>query len=139
MSDINEKKEVHTTYASFWQRLLAHNIDLLFLLGFFYLYSLLPIILYDSLVFFLIYLVYHCAFELTPWRATPGKRLLKLNVTLVKNQRNKLVAIVLRNTLKVLSLGIVFIGFAMINFNLKKQSLHDLIAGTVVLFEEEIP
>ena len=139
MIESNKKSKAQLIYATFWQRLLAHNIDLILLVGLFYLYSLFPAIQYDSVVFFLIYLFYHCIFELTSWNATPGKKLLKLQVVLDKDPTNRLVAVVFRNTLKIVSLALVFVGFAMINFNLKRQSLHDLIAGTVVLFKEELP
>ena len=132
-------KEEIITYASFWQRLLAHNIDLILLLGLFYLYSLFPYTGYDSIAFFLIYILYYSAFELSAWKATPGKKWMKLKVINQNNRFETFFAILLRNTCKILSLLIFFGGFAMINFNKQKKSLHDFIAGTVVEFEEELP
>ena len=132
---IELKKSV---YASFWQRLLAHNIDLLFLLTLFYLVSLIPYSGYDTLLFFLIYISYYSGFELSPWRATPGKKWTKLKIHNSDNRFKTFLAIFLRNSCKVISLLIFFLGFVMISFNRKKQSLHDFIAGTVVLFEEEL-
>ena len=134
--DVN--KEVKITYASFWQRLLAHNIDLILLLGLFYLYSLFPYAGYDAIVFFFIYVFYHSAFELSPWKATPGKKWTKLKVINQNKRFDSFLAILIRNTFKILSLLIFFGGFAMINFNKQKKSLHDFMAGTVVQFKEEL-
>lgn len=131
-------KATQTIYATFWQRLLAHNIDLIFLLILFYLFSLIPYFGFDTLLFFLIYLLYHFIFELSSWRATPGKKWLKLAVYNEGRRFESVTAILLRNVCKLISLLIFFGGFAMINFNRKKQSLHDYIAGTVVQFEEEL-
>lgn len=131
-------KEVRTAYASFWQRLLAHNIDLILLLGLFYLYSLIPGVGFDAAIYFLIYVFYYSIFELSNWKATPGKKWTKLKVVNHAGRFGSLIAIPLRNTTKIISLILFFAGFAMINFNKKKQGLHDFIAGTVVQYEEEL-
>lgn len=122
-------------YAGFSKRLLAHNIDLLPLLGLFYLCAyLLPRSSWDWLVIVLIYIGYHSIFEWSKWKATPGKRWSQLMVvTGASNHPNSMLKIVLRNGLKIISLLAFFSGFIMILFHPKKQSLHDLISGTSVI------
>lgn len=132
------KEERNIVYATFWQRLLAHNIDLIFLLILFYLSTLIPIAGYDYLIMPFIYVFYCSLFELSVWEATPGKKWTKLKVTYINEKNNHILLTIVRNACKLLSLLLLFGGFAMISFNRKKQGLHDVIAGTVVLFEEEI-
>jgi len=131
-------REPSLPYATFWQRLLAHNIDLILLLGLFYVYSLIPNTSYDSIAFFGIYVLYHCIFELSSWQASPGKKWIRLKVKKEHKEQNIILGSLIRNSSKLFSLVIFFVGFAMINLNKKKQGLHDYIAGTVVLFEEEL-
>ena len=123
-------------YAGFWPRLLAHNIDLIPMLGLFYLTDLVPTTGYDFFIGGGIYLFYHSAFELSKWHATPGKKLCKLYVgEKGLNQANP-IKIIIRNTSKILSLLLFFGGFILIFFNHKRRALHDYIGGTLVLFEE---
>lgn len=129
-------KEVKYNYASFSQRLLAHNIDLIPILGLFYLTTLLPSSEVDLILLGSIYILYHVGFEMSHLRATPGKLWTKQQVHNIST-KPEVISILIRNILKPFSLLLFFGGFAMINFNKKKQSLHDFIAGTVVLFEEE--
>ncbi|GAB4252384.1 MAG: hypothetical protein Tsb0034_31090 [Ekhidna sp.] len=123
-------------YATFWARLLAHNIDLLPILGLFYLSTLLPVENVSMAFLGLIYLIYHIGFELGPWRATPGKRWAKIYVD-HENKKNPVLSVIVRNVFKGLSLLLFFGGFVMIIFNDRHKSLHDYIAGTVVLFLED--
>lgn len=135
MDSLMTEKEVK--YAGFYQRLLAHNIDLIPILLLLYTASLLiPRTSNDWLIFLLIYLAYHTAFELSDWKATPGKKCVKISVHAVKIQQGAVAWIILRNLSKILSLLLLFGGFVMILLNKKKRGLHDFIGGTVVLFDE---
>ncbi|MEP1094056.1 MAG: RDD family protein [Cyclobacteriaceae bacterium] len=123
-------------YAGFSQRLLAHNVDLLPILLLLYGSTFVfPKIGFDWLIFLLIYLTYNIAFELSGWQATPGKRWAKIHVQ-VDGDRWHPYRIILRNLLKIFSLLIFFLGFALIIFNSRRKGLHDYLAGTVVLFDE---
>ncbi|MEM0940966.1 MAG: RDD family protein [Bacteroidota bacterium] len=124
-------------YASFSQRLLAHNIDLVPILLLFYLTSLLSKTPFHYLILFGIYVAYHSIFELSNWQGSPGKTWTKLKVVSESANSNGLFAILLRNSCKIFSLLLLFGGFTMIAFHPKKQGLHDLIAGTFVLFGED--
>ena len=121
-------------YAPFWSRLLAHNIDLvLFIpLG----YGLSEAIVDDYLLYGVIsgvYILYNTALEVTAWRGSLGKRLLAIQVTPVEGLKVSLWRSLLRNTLKFLSLSLLFVGFLMIRFNMKRQGLHDWLSGSAVI------
>ena len=125
-------------YAGFWPRLLAHNIDLLPILVLSYLIS--PLIQspnHDYLILGLVYFIYQIVFELSPMKATPGKRLAHLHAESTKKTSFPILAIVGRNLGKIPSLILFFGGFILIFFDPRRRGLHDYIGGTVVLFDED--
>ncbi|MEP0985371.1 RDD family protein [Ekhidna sp.] len=129
---------INHKYAGFWPRLLAHNIDLLPILFFYYLVSLIiPKSDYDYLFISGIYFSYHILFEISPMQATPGKRWAKVKVTSNTGNNVNVVQSAIRNVCKVLSLVLLFSGFIAILFNDKRKALHDYIGGTLVLFDED--
>ena len=128
--------EEQSQYAGFSQRLLAHNIDLLPILLLLYGSTLVfPKVGLDWLLFLLVYFAYNIGFELSAWKATPGKRWTKIHVE-IEGGKEQPHRIIFRNLLKVFSLLLFFMGFVMIIFNAQRKSLHDYLAGTVVLFDE---
>ena len=123
-----------SAFAPFWTRLLAHNIDLILLLGLAYglaIFMTNDLILYGTLA--AVYILYHTLTEISSWKGSIGKRLLNIQVTPLQGVTNSLPRSLLRNTLKVLSVGLLFGGFLMIRFNMKKQGLHDWLSGSVVI------
>ena len=76
--------------------------------------------------------IYYTLFEASPWQATPGKRMLRLYVTDLNGKRMSYGRALLRNLARQLS-GFLFIGFMIAGFTEKKQALHDLLAGSLVL------
>ncbi|MBV6647562.1 MAG: RDD family protein [Cyclobacteriaceae bacterium] len=117
---------------------MAHNIDLLPIIGGGYLASIWineKLMLYS--VTALIYCVYHVAFEAAHWEATPGKRIMGLIVRSSSSKKIGFYRVFWRTLFKFLSLALVFTGFTMIQFHRKKQGLHDIIAGTMVLYQEK--
>ena len=123
-------------YAGFHPRMLAHNIDLILLLPFFY---LIGYFVEQNLLLFalciLLYITYHTIFEMSAWRGTPGKRLQNIRVESDSKQyeldfKNAL----LRNAGKILSALPLFYGFIMVVFDQRKRALHDRLAKTVVIF-----
>lgn len=125
----------HHNYAPFWTRLLAHNIDLtLFLIV---AYAMTHVIkndmwFYSTLIG--LYVAYNTILELTDWQGSLGKKLLGIKVTSSTGQERSLLRSLYRNLLKFLSLGLLFGGFVMIRFNMKRQGLHDWLSGSVVIF-----
>jgi uncharacterized RDD family membrane protein YckC len=122
-------------YVGFWPRMLAHNIDLLCLLPFFYGIRLLITPHWGMAVACTaIYILYHLIFEIGKWQGTPGKRMQRLKVVAVSGISPTIRQIALRNIAKLLSAGLLFLGFAMIGTTKKHQGLHDKLANTVVIY-----
>lgn len=132
-----EVEENSITYPDFYKRLLAHNIDLLPVLGLFYLTSQLASKEYDWILFIVIYMGYNSALEASKLQATLGKKWTKIKVVNEDGTKASFGKIILRNFLKILSLLLVFGGFFLIFFNKKRKALHDYITGTLVVFVEE--
>jgi uncharacterized RDD family membrane protein YckC len=77
--------------------------------------------------------VYWAALESSPWRATLGKKLFGIEVTDLYGHRISFARATGRHFAKNISLLIVGIGFLMAGFTEKKQALHDLLAGCLVI------
>jgi uncharacterized RDD family membrane protein YckC len=120
--------------ATFWMRLNAYNIDLtililvLFPLGF---------LVSDNHLYFVIcflaVVLYHGVFEGVWNGATPGKKFYQLRVVNLDGSQISILKAFVRVLLKFVSASIAFFGFTMIGFHPKRQGLHDLILGTIVL------
>ena len=121
-------------YPGFSARMLAHNIDLVILLPFFYLISYYVVSNYLLILYcFLFYVFYHSVFELSPWKGTPGKKLQKMKVIFENGQENPGLVVV-RNLFKCVSAILLFIGFVMSSWDKKRRALHDRMVGCVVTF-----
>lgn len=77
--------------------------------------------------------LYYALFESSSWQATPGKRALGLYVTDLAGQRVSFARASGRFFAKIISRLTLMIGFLMAGFTERKQALHDMIAGTLVL------
>jgi uncharacterized RDD family membrane protein YckC len=86
------------------------------------------------LVFFILQWLYFAVMESSPRQATIGKSVMSLRVTNSEGQRISFGHATGRFFAKIVS-GMVplAIGYIMAGFTEKKQALHDLIAGTLVL------
>jgi uncharacterized RDD family membrane protein YckC len=129
-----------TQYASFGKRFLAALLDgiilsiINILVGF-----VLGLILgrnganIGGLVGILIAWLYYALQESSPKQATLGKQALGIVVTDLEGKPIDLVKATIRYFSKYISAIILFIGYIMAAFTEKKQALHDIIAGTLVL------
>lgn len=77
--------------------------------------------------------LYFTVFEISGWMATPGKKILGLQVTDLNGQQIGFGRANGRYWGKIVSALILMIGFIMIAFTDKKQGLHDIMAGTLVI------
>ncbi|TAL89091.1 MAG: RDD family protein [Rhodanobacter sp.] len=77
--------------------------------------------------------LYFAVLEGSPWQATLGKLALGIRVTDLHGQRISFPRALGRYPAKFLSVLIVGIGFLMVAWTRRKQGLHDMIAGTLVL------
>jgi uncharacterized RDD family membrane protein YckC len=129
-----------TQYASFGKRFLAALLDGVILSIINILVSfVLGLILgragtqVGSLVGILIAWLYYAYQESSDKQATIGKQALKIVVTDLEGKRIDFVKATIRYFSKIISALILLIGYIMAAFTEKKQALHDIIAGTLVL------
>ena len=122
-------------YADFNARMLAHNVDLIVLLPFFYLIGW---VIEDNILLIVLcwclYTLYHIIFEISQWSGTPGKKFQKLEVTNFDGNPASVAQIIYRNMTKIVSILILFAGVIMIAFDKKRRGLHDRLAKTIVIF-----
>jgi uncharacterized RDD family membrane protein YckC len=77
--------------------------------------------------------IYEAALESSSKQATVGKMVLGLKVTDLEGRRISFLRATGRHFAKILSAMIFLIGYIMAGFTLRKQALHDIIAGTFVV------
>ncbi len=77
--------------------------------------------------------LYYAIQEISPKQATLGKQALGIVVTDLNGKRISFVKATIRYFSKFISALILFIGYIMAAFTEKKQALHDIIAGTLVV------
>ena len=77
--------------------------------------------------------LYYALLESSAWQATLGKKALGLEVTDMQGLRIRFGRATGRFFAKIISSIILFMGFIMAGFTEKKQALHDMIAGTLVI------
>jgi uncharacterized RDD family membrane protein YckC len=137
-------------YAGFWRRFAAYWIDwfIFFSIELFIAaargiplsarQTIEPAELAKSLLLgLLIGWLYAATLESSPWQATIGKRAMDIYVTNLKGHRLSFVQASGRFFGKIISAIILGIGFFMIAFTQRKQALHDLLAGCLVVRRQE--
>jgi uncharacterized RDD family membrane protein YckC len=148
--------QAYLSYAGFWLRFVAFIIDVIvtniigfifgFIIGFFaaVMYgpevvqprpdgSSPPLLLVVQGVSVFLTLAYYTIMECSPAQATVGKMALGLKVTDLQGQRISFANAMGRTGGKLLSSLTLGIGFIIAAFTEKKQALHDMIAGTLVV------
>jgi uncharacterized RDD family membrane protein YckC len=86
-----------------------------------------------SVASLLIYWPYYALMESSSWQATLGKRALGLIVTDTYGDRITFARATGRYFAEILSALTLLIGYIIAAFHPRKQALHDLIAGTLVI------
>lgn len=145
-----------TTSAAYWKRSLAFIIDLILYAAIgwltLYLFTVIITLIREphhtvstiteilqwglaGLFFFIGLLLYSCLFELSPWRATPGKKLLSLRVQSEKKEELTNRQILTRNFTKPFTLYVLFTEFDIIANKESRQLLHDAMARCEVVEE----
>ncbi|MEZ4949493.1 MAG: RDD family protein [Saprospiraceae bacterium] len=149
--DLQQDENFEPDYADFGERLVALLVDsiiltLLFGFSFFVLifinasvvqsvlnYTATLTIIFIFLGIPILTLVYHAYFESSRHGGSPGKILLKIRVTDLRGRRISFMHSIGRNAGKILSQMIFYIGYLMVLWSPRKQSLHDNIANTLVI------
>ena len=132
--------------AGFWRRFAAYAIDyVIVLLGTAVLGAAATIAgLGDdaarlSLAALVGYFFYCTLLESSAWQATVGKRALGLKVTNARGERIGFARAAARFVAKVLSVLTLCLGYLLVLVTQRRQALHDLIAGTLVLHDIASP
>lgn len=132
-------------YAGFWLRLVAYIIDMFVLMGAGFVLGMFLFIIAPDLAgelesqevlgFILIGIawIYYASMESSSKQATLGKMALGLKVTDLNKKQISFGRATGRFFGKILSRMLLGMGFFMIAFTEKKQGLHDLLAGCLVL------
>jgi uncharacterized RDD family membrane protein YckC len=82
----------------------------------------------------IIWFLYAPMLESSELRATLGKHLMGIQVADLMGRRISMKAAIVRNLMKIVSGAFMFIGFIFAFFTGRKQSLHDLLADTIVVY-----
>ena len=144
----DELKENIIEYAGFWKRVAAALIDSLvmlipsMILGFIIGFSMalndpyvtdyeLEIVV--NIMSIVTWWLYSAVFESSNFMATPGKMALGIVVTDYQNQKISFAQASGRHFGKIISGIIIGIGFIMAAFTEKKQGLHDIMSGTLIV------
>lgn len=129
-------------YAGFWRRFVASLVDssligllMLILAVLMTLVGLTNEILIQ-VVPIILSLLYPVWLESSKWQGTIGKHLMGLKVTDASGNRISFLRALGRNLAKIISAIPLMIGFIMAGFTAKKQGLHDMMAGTLVVKEK---
>lgn len=86
-----------------------------------------------GLISFIIQMLYFALMESSKYQATLGKMALGIIVTDLEGGRISFGRALGRNLAKIISSLILMIGYIMVAFTSRKQGLHDLMAGTLVI------
>jgi uncharacterized RDD family membrane protein YckC len=132
-------------YAGFWKRLLAFIVDwlvlglLLMLFGMLVSGSMEITGIYArsegmlELAGIILPWLYYAGLESSEQQATFGKLALNIKVTDLQGRRISFLRASVRYFAKILSSMLLLIGYIMVAFTARKQGLHDLIAGCLVV------
>ena len=122
--------ETNAYYASLGSRLVAFFLDCLVLA--------IPCAIASHVIPFVgglvILFFYAPVLECSQMRATLGKYWMGIQVTDLQGRRISFQSALIRNLVKLFSTGILFLGCLVAFFTSKKQTLHDLLADTVVVY-----
>lgn len=100
-------------------------------------YALLNYVVLVNGVSFVLSWLYYAYLEASPTQATPGKMMMGIKVTDMEGNRINFGRATIRYFSKILSAIIFGIGYLMAAFTDKKQALHDMIAGTLVVEKDK--
>jgi uncharacterized RDD family membrane protein YckC len=82
--------------------------------------------------------LYYAGLESSGWQATIGKRLMHLVITDLHGRRVSFGRATGRYFGKIVSALVLFVGYLMVVFSERRQGLHDLMAGTLVVRQEHL-
>jgi uncharacterized RDD family membrane protein YckC len=143
---------VKDNYAGFWLRFGAYMIDFIVCFVILFIFSMLFGVSMafggdsDNLewgalgliaVMYIAIILYFPILESSSWQATIGKRAVGIKVIDLDGRRIGFGRALGRFFAKIISGIILYIGYIMAGFTERKQALHDIIAGTLVIKDNE--
>jgi uncharacterized RDD family membrane protein YckC len=138
--------------AAIWKRVFAWILDnVLLAVGLFlwlgllltggtgvnYFFSVLLFVFFPSIL--LVPTLYFSFFESSKYKATPGAMLLKIQVVDMQYQKLDFGKAFVRTIFRWFSTGLLLLGYVVGLFTPKRQTLHDLIAQTLVIDKKSAP
>jgi uncharacterized RDD family membrane protein YckC len=120
-------------YGTFWERFAAVLIDIIILLVPSFLLSYFLSETSSNLAGIVLFWLYDAVQESGPAQATIGKKALGLIVTDLEDQPISFGRATGRHFGKYISGAILLIGYFMMLWSDRKQALHDMIAGTLIV------
>ena len=132
-----EEGQLGFRYVGFWRRAAAYIIDGIILSIVFGLLSTGMSDYSASLISIIGGWIYFAYLESSQYQGTLGKMLLGAKVVDYEGSRISFGKATLRYFSKIISAIILLIGYIMVAFTQKKQGLHDMIAGTLVVSRKE--
>lgn len=125
-----ESMKTVNEYASIGRRIVAYLLDILILI--------IPCALANAVIpaigGFLVSLLYAPIFESSALKATIGKNLMGIQVVDLNGRRLTFKSAIVRYLLKFISSILLFIPFFAAFFNPRRQTMHDLLADSVVIY-----
>jgi uncharacterized RDD family membrane protein YckC len=132
-------------YAGFWRRVAAYYIDsivvmipvALIIVPFAFFGETLATI--GTVLALVVMFGYFVVMHSSAWQATVGKRVLGVKVTDLEGNRIGIGRSLVRLLGSFVSSLILGVGYLMAGFTQKRQALHDMIAGTLVVRKDAAP
>ena len=119
--------------AGFWIRFVAAFLDGIIVGGVIFALAMVGA---PTILGFVIGLGYYIYFPSSDMMATPGKAVLGLKITDNDGNQISMGTAFMREILgKFVSAIVMYIGFLIVGFSDKKRGLHDMIAGTLVVYK----
>jgi len=123
----------HAIHAGFWRRCAAYMLDSLILFVPTVVINVIPLL--GVLMFLVGRWLYYALMESSNWQATLGKRAFGIKVTDDAGRRVSFGVATGRYFGAAISNMILYVGYMLAGWTARKQALHDLMAGTCVVFD----
>jgi uncharacterized RDD family membrane protein YckC len=130
-------------YAGFWIRAAAVLLDMIVVSVCFLVFSLIFSALEANanaiyIVSFALLVAYPVVSESSRWQGTIGKLMAGIKVVNKAGEKITLAQSFARRISKVFSALPIGVGFLLAGFDKRKQAIHDRIAGTYVVYQDEV-
>jgi uncharacterized RDD family membrane protein YckC len=120
-------------YAHFWQRAAASLVDIVLFAALAFVVHLMAGLTVSLILTGIGYVAYSAVLEGSSYNATLGKYLFGLRVTDLDGGPVSRLRAAGRSLAKLVSVAVFPLGHAIVSFTDHRQSLHDLLAGTLVV------